>query len=188
MSHTEGLFDLTKSSFTNTVHQEVYPAIAPTRPELSQAGRAILVTGGGIGLGYHIAQSFVRAAAETVIIIGRRSDVLEEARSRLEEAAKAAGTSTKIIARACDVTDRAQVDTFWKELNNVLGIVVDVFVANAAKPSQPKPILDAGTDDIWSQLEVNAKAPLYWMEKFHSQPGGSPKVSIESFSYRYLLL
>ena len=184
MSHAEGLFDIAKSNFTNTVHQKVYPAIAPTRPELSQAGRAILVTGGGIGVGYDIAQAFVRAAADTVVIIGRRFDVLEEARSRLEEAARAAGTNTKIVTRACDVTDRAQTDAFWKELSDVLGIVVDVFIANAAKPAQPKPILEAGTDDIWSQLEVNAKAPLYWTEKFTSQPGEKQKVSDPSACQR----
>ena len=181
MSHIEGLFDIAKSDFTNARHEEVYPAIAPTRSELSQAGRAILVTGGGTGLGYSIAQAFVRAAADTIVIIGCRFDVLMEARSRLGEEAKTAGTGTKIIARACDVTDRAQVDALWKELNDVLGIVVDVLVCNAAKPAQPKSILEAGTDDIWSQLEVNAKAPLYLTEKLYSQPSEKQKVSAPSF-------
>ena len=185
MSHVEGLFDFAKSNFTNTVHQEVYPAIAPTRPELSQAGRAILVTGGGDNLGYNISQAFVRAAADTVVIIGRRFDVLVEAKSRLEKEAKAAGTNTKIIAHACDITDRTQVDAFWKELTDVLGIVVDVFVSNAAKPAQPKPILTAGTDEIWSQLEVNAKAPLYLTEKFYSQPGERQKVRAPSVCWHY---
>ncbi|KAF2231062.1 putative short-chain dehydrogenase [Viridothelium virens] len=187
MSHVRGLFDFTKSNFTNTIHQEVYPAIAPTRPELSQDGRAILISGGGNGLGYNIAQAFVRAAAHTVVIIGRRFDVLVEARSRLEAETKAADTNTQIIARACDLTDRAQVDALWKELNDVLGIVVDVFIANAAKPAQPKRILEAGTDDIWSQLEVNAKAPLYLTEKFCSQPGKRQKfiVNVSSGSIHY---
>ncbi|KAL9092100.1 MAG: hypothetical protein Q9165_004533 [Trypethelium subeluteriae] len=187
MSHALGLFDFTKSNFTNVIHQEVYPAIAPTRPELSQAGRTILISGGGSNLGYNIAQAFVRARASTIIIIGRRFDVLEEVRSRLDEQAKSADVDTRIIARACDVTNRAQVDALWGQLNDVLGIVVDVFIANAAKPAQPKPILEAGTDDIWSQLEVNAKAPLYLTEKLCSQPGKGQKfiVNVSSGSIHY---
>jgi len=177
MSHIEGLFDIVKSNVTKNIHRNVYPAIAPTKPELSQAGKAILITGGGANLGLAIAQAFVRAAADTVIIVGRRLGVLEEARSHLEEEANVAGTGTKIIARACDVTDRAQIDALWKELNEGLEMVVDVFVANAAKLAQPKTILEAGTDDIWSQPEVNARAHLYLTEKLHSQPGKKQKVS-----------
>ncbi|KAK3063101.1 hypothetical protein LTS18_002751, partial [Coniosporium uncinatum] len=175
MSHIEGLFDIVKSNVTKNIHRNVYPAIAPTKPELSQAGKAILITGGGANLGLAIAQAFVRAAADTVIIVGRRLGVLEEARSHLEEEANVAGTGTKIIARACDVTDRAQIDALWKELNEGLEMVVDVFVANAAKLAQPKTILEAGTDDIWSQPEVNARAHLYLTEKLHSQPGKKQK-------------
>ncbi|KAI9690148.1 MAG: hypothetical protein M1822_009109 [Bathelium mastoideum] len=179
MSQKEGLFDFAKSSFTNTTHQKVYPAVAPTRSEPSQSGRVILITGGGTRNGYSVAQAFILAAADTVIIVGRRSDVLVDARSRLEQEAKAAGTNTKIIARARDITDQAQVDALWKELNDVLGIVVDVFISNAAKPSQPKPILEAGTDDIWSQFEANVKAPLYLTEKFCAQPGGKRKFIVD---------
>ncbi|KAI9711559.1 MAG: hypothetical protein M1820_002124 [Bogoriella megaspora] len=187
MSHAEGLFDLSKTNFTNTVHQEVYPAIALTRPELNQTGRTVLITGGGANLGYVIAKSFVRVAADTVIIIGRRFDELVESKSRLEEEVKAAGTNTQIIARACDITDRAQVDALWRELNSDLGIIVDVFISNAAKPAQPKSILEAGTEDIWSQLEVNAKAPLYLTEKICSQPGKHQKfiVNVSSASIHY---
>ncbi|KAL9057553.1 MAG: hypothetical protein Q9162_002286 [Coniocarpon cinnabarinum] len=159
MPGLEGLFDFAETNFTNTIHNELYPAVAPTRPELSQAGRTVLITGGGVGLGFNIGQAFVRAAASTVIIIGRRPEVLEDAKSRLEEEAKTAGTSTKIIARACDVTDIAQVDALWRMLNRAFHIFVDVLVANAAKPPRPKPILEAGIDDIWSFI-VNVSSAV----------------------------
>ncbi|KAL9088706.1 MAG: hypothetical protein Q9159_002957 [Coniocarpon cinnabarinum] len=167
MPGLEGLFDFAETNFTNTIHNELYPAVAPTRPELSQAGRTVLITGGGVGLGFNIGQAFVRAAASTVIIIGRRPEVLEDAKSRLEEEAKTAGTSTKIIARACDVTDIAQVDALWRMLNKAFHIFVDVLVANAAKPPRPKPILEAGIDDIWSVVTYNPG--LLWNEYFESQ-------------------
>jgi hypothetical protein len=54
---------LLHTEITKTVHRDVYPAISPSRPELSQAGRVVLVTGGGTGVGHSIARSFVRASA-----------------------------------------------------------------------------------------------------------------------------
>lgn len=162
---------------TKTTHKKLYPALLPTRPELRQAGKTILVTGGATGVGYGIAQAFVRASADTVIIIGRRSDVLATACSDLEQETKASGSHTKIITRSLDILNLADVAAFWKDLVNQ-GITVDVLVSNAAKFTEPSPILELGADEVWSQVEVNAKAPLYFTEKFYSQANDKPKVSI----------
>jgi len=180
MSHEEGMFDFAKSDFTETVHREAYSAIAPTRPELNQAGKVILITGGGDNLGYVIANAFIQAAADAIIIVGRRIAVLSDAKARLEQEAKAAGKGTRIVAHACDITVRDEVDAMWKELNSLLGTAVDVFISNAAKPPQPKKILEAGTEEIWSQLEANVKAPMYMAERFASQPSKKQKVNAPS--------
>ncbi|KAK9333506.1 hypothetical protein V1520DRAFT_142870 [Lipomyces starkeyi] len=171
------LQQLMQTNVTKTVQRELYPAILPSRPELSQAGKVVLITGGGTGVGYAIARSFVQASADTVIIIGRRVEVLASAGSLLEQEAKTAGTNTKIVTRPCDVVNLGQVDELWKDLATQ-GITVDVFVANAAKFTEPKPILELGADEVWSQFEVNAKSPLYFTEKFYSQPGDKQKFLI----------
>lgn len=170
------LKSLAATSVTKTIHVEPYAALSLSKPELSQAGRVVLVTGGGTGVGNSIARSFVKASADTVIIIGRRSDVLATAASGLEELVKTTGSTTKIIAATCDVVDIAQVDALWKDLATQ-GITVDVFVANVAKFTEPKPILELGTAEVWSQLEANVKAPLYFAEKFCAQPGDKQRVS-----------
>jgi NAD(P)-dependent dehydrogenase (short-subunit alcohol dehydrogenase family) len=174
----EQLFNavLPQKNVTQNTHREPYPAVSPSRPELSQAGRVVLVTGGGTGVGYSIARSFVRAAADTVIIIGRRQNVIAEAASNLEKKAKAVGTNTKIISRSLDATDLTMVDALWKDLA-AQGITVDVYVANAAKFSDGKSILELGFDEVWSQIETNAKSPLYITEKFCAQSGDKKKVS-----------
>jgi len=173
---------LKHTEVTKTVHGDVYPAISPTRPALTQAGRTILVPGGGSGVGLSIARSFIQASASTVIILGRRADVLATSAADLEKEAKAAGTDTKIIARVCDVVDLRQVEEFWKALKDE-GISVDVFIANVAKFTEPKPLLELGADEVWSQMEVNAKSPLYFVEKFYKQGGDKQKVRLFPSSF-----
>jgi NAD(P)-dependent dehydrogenase (short-subunit alcohol dehydrogenase family) len=170
------LNDLISTDMTKAIHRDTYPAISPSRPELNQKGRTVLVTGGGTGIGLAIAQSFVQASADIVIVIGRRSDVLAAAKATLEEKAKTTGTNTKIITHACDITNLTEINALWKTLETQ-GITVDVYVSNAAKFSDPKTIFELGADEVWSQVEVNAKGPLYFAEKFYSQPGDKQKVS-----------
>ena len=62
----------------------------------SMEGQVALVTGGGSGLGFGIAQRFVAAGAK-VVIVGRRAEVLEEARQRL---------GGRCFARPLDVTKK----------------------------------------------------------------------------------
>ena len=164
------------TNVTTTVHRKAYPAVSPTRSELSQAGRVVLITGGGTGVGFSIAKSFVRASADTVIIIGRRQSVLETAASRLEAEAKATGTNTKITTRACDLVKQEDIEALWNDLA-AQNIMVDVLLGNAAKFTEPKPLLELGADEVWSQIEANAKAPLYFTEKFCAQKSDKQRVS-----------
>ncbi|KAL2859988.1 NAD(P)-binding protein [Aspergillus lucknowensis] len=159
---------------TKTVHNERYDALSTDNPKLSQAGKTILITGGGTTIGNGIGRSFVRASAETVIILGRRPQVLQEGAHRLEQEAKTAGTHTKIIHRQLDITDFSAIDAFWKQLASE-GISVDVFVSNAAAFPQMKPLLEAGAKHMWSQLNTNVHAPMYLLEKFHAQNTGKRK-------------
>ena len=167
---------LITTNVTKTIHRKVYPAIDPSNPALSQKGQTVLITGGGTNIGLSMSRAFVRANAATLIIIGRRANVLEEAKAKLEQEAKTAGTQTKIITSALDVTDRAAVDALWKGFADQ-GIHVDVYVANAAKFTEPKPVLELGVDEVWDHVEVNALSPLRFIEKLHAQPGTKQKVA-----------
>lgn len=171
----EMLVQLRDTNVTKRIHHQLYSAISPKRPELSQAGKVVLIPGGGTGIGYGIARSFVQASADTVILIGRRFNLLEEAASKLEEEAKKSNTNTKIIKQACDMTNLDETRAFWDSLT-AKGVTVDVLVANVAKFTEPKPIFELGSDEVWSQMEVNVKAHLYFTEQFYSQSSGNKKV------------
>ncbi|GAV99260.1 short-chain dehydrogenase reductase [Lentinula edodes] len=94
-----------------------------------QAGRAILITGGGGGIGFAIARSFAKAAASKIIIVGRRSAVLEAAAVKLREEFK--DSTTEFIAHQGDIGDDASISSLWDFLNS-RNIFVRVLVLNAA--------------------------------------------------------
>jgi NAD(P)-dependent dehydrogenase (short-subunit alcohol dehydrogenase family) len=169
MSVAEVLQEIRRTNVTQTIHQTPYYAISSTRAELSQAGRSVLITGGGTGVGFSIAQAFIRASAATIIIVGRRAAVLNSARSRLEEEAKALGAGTKIITKPCDVISTTEVDEFWEYLREQ-DISVDV--------TEVQPLLELGTEEVWNQVETNVKSPLHFVEKFWKQPGDKQKVRL----------
>jgi NAD(P)-dependent dehydrogenase (short-subunit alcohol dehydrogenase family) len=87
--------------FTKTYHKKPYPAIDPTHPALSAAGKTILITAGHTGIGYAIAQNFAAAGASNIIILARRLEVLEKAAKDLS----AAHPSTKVHFFAASITD-----------------------------------------------------------------------------------
>ena len=88
------------------------------------AGKRILVTGGGSGLGAAMGRRFVELGAE-LIICGRRLEMLEAAAARLRSE-----LGGKVGVVSCDIRDGAAVDAMmdqiWREAP------LDVLVNNAA--------------------------------------------------------
>jgi NAD(P)-dependent dehydrogenase (short-subunit alcohol dehydrogenase family) len=88
------------------------------------AGKRILVTGGGSGLGAAMGRRFVELGAE-LIICGRRLELLEATAAEMRSA-----LSGKVSVARCDIRDGAAVDAMmdqvWREGP------IDVLVNNAA--------------------------------------------------------
>ncbi|KAJ3524872.1 hypothetical protein NM208_g11878 [Fusarium decemcellulare] len=150
-------------SFTKTVHRAPYPEISPLRPELSQAGKTVLITGGHTGIGFAIARAFAQARAERIIIVGRREQVVTSAASRLQSQFP----NVQVEGRACDVSDLASADYLWESLSKE-DIFVDVVVLNAAKLST-QPILDVGRDAVWGEYLLNVRTNLDFAERLYKQ-------------------
>jgi NAD(P)-dependent dehydrogenase (short-subunit alcohol dehydrogenase family) len=150
--------------FTNTVHRAPYSEISPLRPELSQTGKTVLITGGHTGIGFAIARAFAQASAARVILVGRRSSVIASAASRL----RIEFPAIQAVGRMCDVSDLASVDTLWQSFAKE-DIFVDVVVLNAAKLST-QPILEVGRDAVWDEYLLNTRAPLDFTERLYKQP------------------
>ena len=160
-----------ENNVTNTTHRTPYPAVDPSRPELSQKGRTVLITGGSAGIGFAIAKAFIVASAAAVIITGRRQEQLGIAISALTEVA-AATTGTRIIGEQTDIADPECIDKLWADLAGK-SINVDVLVLNAARFATVGTILNLGCSHVWKSFEFNVRSLLLHTEKFHNQPKGN---------------
>ncbi|KAI0815863.1 putative short-chain dehydrogenase [Xylaria sp. FL0064] len=158
------------ANLTDRVHKNTYASIDPSRPELSQAGRTVLITGGNSGIGYGIAQAFLRASAAKVIILSRRKEVLAEAAQRLAAEGAAAGYKGEVVGVPCDMNDPAAVDALWARLRDD-GVVVDVLVLNVAMFAPKKPLLEVGTSEVWKIFDANVRAQMQMVERFYKQEG-----------------
>ncbi|WP_334357096.1 MULTISPECIES: SDR family oxidoreductase [unclassified Bradyrhizobium] len=88
------------------------------------AGKRILVTGGGSGLGAAMGRRFVELGAE-LIICGRRLELLEATAARMRSE-----FGGKVGVISCDIRDSAAVDAMMEEIWREAPI--DVLVNNAA--------------------------------------------------------
>lgn len=116
------------------------------------AGRVALVTGGGSGLGFAIAEGLARAGAR-VAINGRNVDRLEAAAARLA----ADGFEVRVVP--FDVADSAAVRAGFSELERVEG-AVDILVNNAGVNKRGP--LDGYAESDWRNLiAANLDGPFH---------------------------
>ncbi|KAI1806613.1 NAD(P)-binding protein [Daldinia bambusicola] len=161
-------FESLKKKLTPTYHTSVYPSINPTRPELSQAGKTVVITGGSAGIGYNIAKSFVQAKADKVIILGRRPDKVKTA----AESLNAESQGTKVVGLSCDVGSTTAVAELWGRLAGE-GTRVDVLVLNAAGTGVAETLMQQGTKGLWEAYDFNVRAQFDMTERFYKQELGA---------------
>jgi short-subunit dehydrogenase len=114
----------------------------------------------------------------TVILVGRRQGVLDEAAKELQGAV----AGTKYIGRAVDPTDDATVDAFWDGLATD-GVHVDALVQCSGIFGQAKPLLELGLEGLGSMMASNFKGPIHMALRFGSQAGGDDKDKQKFFVY-----
>ncbi|RGP60600.1 peroxisomal short-chain alcohol dehydrogenase [Fusarium sporotrichioides] len=156
---------------TEKAHKAVYPAISPSKPSLSQAGKTILITGATRGIGFETARSFATAGAGRVIIIGRDESKAKSAAEALSYQSGSASTRTVFEDRSCEITSPTSVDRLWDELDTD-GITVDVIVLNAALTSQFGKMTDLGWEEVWKAYEVNVRSSHQFCDRLRKQVSG----------------
>ena len=147
-------------AFTKTIHRSSYPAIDPKNPANSAEGKVVVVTGGGAGIGKSIAEAYVQAGAKAVVILGRRENILDDAKVELRRA-----RSSKILSYQADIIDEAALNSAFDDVEKEVG-KVDVVVSNAGYLPDLAPALTADIADWWKGFEVNIKGTLLTFRAF----------------------
>ncbi len=111
-------------------------------------GRIALVTGGGSGIGLGIAKGLSEAGA-TLLLAGRRLDVIESAAAALPSAA----------AMSLDITDRAAIDATVAEIVRRYG-KLDVLVTSAGT-NRRLPTLDYDEVSWDTVINTNLKGAFF---------------------------
>ncbi|MCZ8522913.1 MULTISPECIES: SDR family oxidoreductase [Paenibacillus] len=114
------------------------------------SGNTVLITGGASGIGFAMAERFIRAGSR-VIVCGRREEKLREAKERLPE----------LHTRVCDVADEASRQSLFDWTVNEFP-EVNVLVNNAGIQQRVN-LLEAAED--WSyyrqEIAANLEAPIH---------------------------
>ncbi|KAF2160313.1 hypothetical protein M409DRAFT_29167 [Zasmidium cellare ATCC 36951] len=144
-------------SFTAEWHNTSYASISPSRPELSVAGKTIVITGGGNGIGARMVRSFAEAGAARIAITARREQNLKDVKAKTE----AAFPKTKVDYYVGDVVNEADVKAATAGVGKW-----DVLVLNAGYLSKREAIAKADFGEWWRGFEVNLKGTFLVLQAF----------------------
>lgn len=123
----------------------------------SLAGRVVLISGGGRGLGLGMARGLAQAGAD-LVLIGRTQAQLEEARSSLIQE-----TGRKVLALAGDVSKPQELDRIVDKSLAELG-AIHVLVNNAGINVR-KPFVEITQGDYDSVMGVNLKGVYFLTQR-----------------------
>jgi len=150
-------------SITKTWQNKSYGSSSSTRPELSAAGKNVIVTGGETGIGKAIATAFSQASAASVAILGRREDRLKDSVAVI--AAAASNQKTKVLYKVADLTIRADVETAFKDIVKEVG-KISILVSNAGTIATTGLVADTNADDFMRGFDMNVRTVLNATQAF----------------------
>jgi NADP-dependent 3-hydroxy acid dehydrogenase YdfG len=132
-------------SMTTQVHSDTYPAIDPTKADLT--GKAVYVSGASRGIGKAIAISYAKAGASFIAVSARSN--LTEVENDIKKAATEAGRkSPQTLSIKVDVTDPESVKNVRTEIEKAFG-KLDIVVNNAAIIGDLTRIVDGNPENWW---------------------------------------
>ncbi|KIW04446.1 uncharacterized protein PV09_04712 [Verruconis gallopava] len=137
---------------------DTYDALDPSRPEVSMAGKKIIITGGGTGIGRATVEAFAAAKAASIFITGRRVPPLEETKKHVESK-----YGVPVHVFPADVTDPVAMKKVATDIGQW-----DVLVNNAGYFSGPALAKDSNLEEWWKGFEINIKGTMVVWQSFHA--------------------
>ncbi|RYP69138.1 hypothetical protein DL771_006232 [Monosporascus sp. 5C6A] len=142
---------------------ESYPAISPSRPELSAKGKTVVITGGGSGIGASIVKAFAAGGSTKIAIMSRTEKKLLATKHTIEEEFP----GTEVLAVTADITNAKQVTDAFVKISQKFG-KINVFVCNSAFLPVPRAVFspDFDAEEWWAAFSTNVLGALYSVRGF----------------------
>ena len=150
--------------FTRTMYHDVYPAIDPTKPELSLAGKVAVVTGASRGIGARgFAPAFAKAGVKGLVLLARSGEQLEAVAAQIHKI----NPETEVMCISVNISDAKGVERAFGKIKEAFGhadILINNVGINAGKDDGPIEAQDPET--WWSNFEVNGKGTFLVTRSF----------------------
>lgn len=144
-------FFIRHAAYTRGTHRDVYPAIDPRSPNLSQSGKVVIITGASSGIGATgLAPAFAQADARVIALVGRRSEKLAEVATKLRQDYPA----VEIMEAPLSITDADAVEALLASIISKFS-TIDVLINNAGVLSRHSEILATNVESWWNGFETN---------------------------------
>lgn len=123
-------------------------------------GNVTIVTGGGKGIGYGLAQAFAEAGSN-LVITGRTLSRLESAKERLE-----AEYGVKVLPIVADGADEAAIKDVVAQTIDTFG-KINTLVNNAQVSKSGLPLIEHTKEDLDLSIHSGLYAAFFYMRECH---------------------
>ncbi|KIW28106.1 uncharacterized protein PV07_07790 [Cladophialophora immunda] len=148
--------------FTKVYRKTTYPAIDPSRPELSAKDKTVIVTGAGEGsIGAAVALAFAKAGARKIGLIGRTEETLQKTKAAISQSFPDA----TVLITTADISRTESVGIAAHHARAELG-AWDVFANCAGYLPDLTTLTGADEDDWWKAFEINVKFSAHFAKHF----------------------
>ncbi|KAK1540495.1 hypothetical protein CPAR01_06484 [Colletotrichum paranaense] len=142
-------------SYTKANHNVSYPAISASNPANSAAGKVVLITGAGSGIGQAAATSFAPASAKALILIGRRTEPLTKTAAIISQK----GPDVQVRLHGADINDVKTLKSVMAETVSTFG-QIGIVIHAAGVLLALGPISTMPVEELWKALGVKIKGTL----------------------------
>ncbi|KAL4936179.1 hypothetical protein BDV06DRAFT_228132 [Aspergillus oleicola] len=143
-------------SITKSYYRDVYPAIDPSRAELSLKGTVTIITGAGRGIGRAIAVAHAKAGVKGLVLITQSGPSGEETKTRVQ----AEYPSVKILTLPTDISDQTAVTRTFETIKMHFG-TSHTLINNAAVFSSQERLQTSDSDTWWKDFEINMRGTYH---------------------------
>ena len=140
-------------------NQYITAQISYLAPHQSLAGKKIIITGGGRGLGYAMAKKFISEGA-IVLIAGRNEETLKKSADEI---------GCKYLT--LDVQEVSSFQEFFDKAEKIMGRI-DCLVNNAGISLHEENILCVSQEQFDAQINTNFKGPYFLAKVFMERSNG----------------